>query len=94
MGHYKKTDEVRDITRRQIRYGALQEDIPGMRHDKKTNQVWGITRRQTRCETLLEDKPGMGHYKKTDEVRADLSSCNVSHLVCLLVMADTWSVFL
>ena len=51
-----------------LRYGALQEDKPGMRHYKKTQVVCDTTRRQTRYETKQEDKPGMGHYKKTNQV--------------------------
>jgi hypothetical protein len=78
MGRCKKTDEVWDMTRRQIRYGALQEDRPRMRHYKKTYQVWGttkrqdevwdITRRQIRYGALQENRPGMRHYKKTNKV--------------------------
>ena len=39
MRHYKKTNQVWGITRRQTRYETLQEDTSGMRHDKKTDQV-------------------------------------------------------
>ena len=39
MRHYKKTDKIWGITRRQTRYEALQENKPGMRHYKKTQVV-------------------------------------------------------